>query len=109
MQMVAAGVLLVIVIIALIRAIIAKDRDSTIRFQIAHATTDPLVRQAIFEKKIRRGMSEDQVIASWGQPTAVTRQALKTKSKVTLRYGPNRSGSLVYIENDEVVGWRQSG
>jgi len=56
--------------------------------------------------EICQGMSEPELIASWGQPSRVTQQVLKTKVKMTYRYGSNRHGQSVYLENNRVTGWR---
>jgi hypothetical protein len=67
-----------------------------------YAEADPGLRAAIIDKVIRIGMTEEQAIDAWGRPQTRTVQVLKTKTKVTLRYGR----SYVYIVNGRVEGWR---
>lgn len=63
----------------------------------------PELRTAILQKKIWIGMTEDQLIDSWGSPTKRTLRQLKTKYKETLSFGTYQSA---YLENGRVTGWR---
>jgi len=108
MSLIAVGVAILLIVGLFAKLSTASKVAAAERERVLHTTSDPGVRRAISEKQVQRGMTEEQVIASWGQPTAITRQALKTKMKVTLRYGPTRGGSSVYLENGIVTGWKQS-
>jgi hypothetical protein len=68
-----------------------------------YSTANPQLRSDIINKLIRIGMSEEQVIDSWGTPSRRTFQQLKTKTKTTLYYG--HGGSRVYLDNGYVTGW----
>jgi hypothetical protein len=61
---------------------------------------------AMANREISRGMSEEQVVAAWGQPSRRDVVALKTKTKTTLIYGSKRGGNHVVFENGSVVGWK---
>ena len=57
-----------------------------------------------------QGMSEDQLIDSWGAPVAGDQKIYKTKVSETFKYNQtsrNRFGSRVWVENGIVVGWEQ--
>jgi hypothetical protein len=64
----------------------------------------------ILNGTIRQGMTANMVIAAWGQPAAVDRKVLKTKTKEILKYGPGPGRSFankVIVEDGIVVGWEQ--
>jgi hypothetical protein len=73
----------------------------------ANRYADPVTRDRILEKKIWQGMTEQQLVDSWGQPLGRSRRVLKTKVKETYTYGSRRYGSKVHLENGRVVGWNQ--
>lgn len=57
---------------------------------------------------IWQGQSEAQLKDSVGDPVAIDRAALKTKTRETWKYhqrGVNRFGLRVTVENGYVVGW----
>jgi hypothetical protein len=71
----------------------------------------PEIAALILAKKIRQGMTSEQVKLSWGQPLDVDQNVLKTKIKETWKYtaaGKNRFANRVFLENDMVVGWKDS-
>jgi len=62
----------------------------------------------ILSGTIRQGMTEQQVIDSWGLPAAREERVLKTKVVHTLKYAQIGSRSFrqqVKLENGVVVGW----
>lgn len=64
----------------------------------------------ILRGTIRQGMTEEQVVDSWGPPAAKDRRVLKTKVVDTLKYAQTGSRSFrqqVKIENGFVVGWSE--
>lgn len=70
--------------------------------------------ESIVDKIMRRllwqGMSEEQLIDSWGRPAAKDQKVYKTKITETFKYrraGKNRFRSRVRVENGVVVGWEQ--
>lgn len=66
--------------------------------------------QKIVDGLVWQGQSEAQLKDSIGDPIAVDRAALKTKTKETWKYhqqGVNRFGLRVTVENGYVVGWEE--
>ena len=96
-----------ICIIVLMMAIKAKRSERERILVVNSKYTDINTRIRILEKKIWQGMSRENLIDAWGQPSSITQQVLKTKIKETLRYGSYRASSSVYLEGGRVVGWRQ--
>ena len=102
------AVLIIVFITSIVMALTKKRRlDGKRLSNLAIKYEDVVVRNSIFNKKIWQGMSRDQLTDSWGKPSGVTQQVLKTKVKETYKYGSNRYGSSVYLENNIVTGWRQ--
>lgn len=63
----------------------------------------------IVDRKIRVGMSEKALIASWGYPSKVNRSVDRYgvhKQYVYGSYSKYSSPTYVYVENDEVTGWQ---
>ena len=61
----------------------------------------------IMTQKIWQGMSDEQLLDSWGAPAAKDQKIYKTKITETYKYnrmGRNRFGSRVKVENGIVVG-----
>lgn len=80
-----------------------KSRD----IKIKYIDSDPKVRERIQKKMVWIGMTEAQLIDSWGQPNRKSKRLLKTKIKDTYYYGSIKYSSKVYLENGRVVGWTQ--
>lgn len=62
------------------------------------------------KRLIWQGMTEEQLIDSWGKPVAKDHRIYKTKISETFKYnqiGKNRFGSRVRLERGIVVGWEQ--
>jgi hypothetical protein len=72
-----------------------------------YQNADPQLRNDMIEKRIRIGMTEEQVIDSWGRPSRRCVNVLKTKTKTTLYCGGSRHASKVYLEGGRVTGWNQ--
>lgn len=107
-----SAVIVIAIIFLLIAAGFSNCRrakaDETARLARLHAKyADPGTRQKIEQKMIWVGMTYEQLEDSWGKPSSVSRRILKTKIKETCRYGSNRYGSSVYLDNGLVTGWRQ--
>lgn len=69
---------------------------------------DAEIVERIMEKIIWQGMSEEQLIDSWGRPIAKDQKLYKTKSTEIFKYnqtGKNRFSNRVRVENGTVVGW----
>jgi hypothetical protein len=99
-------VMLIISIVMIIFFVIAwlvteeKRRNNAVN---KYATANPQLSNDMINKIIRVGMSEEQVIDSWGQPSRRTFRQLQTKTKTTLYFG--RGGSRVYLDDGYVTGW----
>lgn len=69
---------------------------------------DEEVVQRIVAGSIWQGQSEEQLKDAIGEPVAVDRAVLKTKTKETWKYhqsGANRFGLRITVENGHVIGW----
>jgi hypothetical protein len=80
------------------------------RDQLLRKYGDKDLVEKIMKQLVWQGMSEDQLIDSWGAPVARDRKIYKTKVSETFKYnqkGRNRFGSRVWVENGIVVGWEQ--
>jgi hypothetical protein len=76
-----------------------KRRDAA---EAKYAGSGPRLRQDMIYGLIRVGMSEEQVIDSWGTPERRTFSQLKTKTKTILYYS---NSNRVYLDNGYVTGW----
>jgi hypothetical protein len=64
--------------------------------------------QKIFNGYLWQGQTEEQLRDAIGEPQAVDRKILKTKTKETWKYqhqGANRFGLRITVEDGYVVGW----
>jgi hypothetical protein len=61
----------------------------------------------IREKKISRGMTSEQVIASWGQPKTIERTLVKWSEHETWNYGNILldNDKYVFFKNSRVIDW----
>jgi len=101
-----AAIFLVVVAIGLIRSYFRKKRRERLMAKYGDAN----VVDGIMNQKIWQGMSDEQLIDSWGSPVAKDHKIYKTKISETYKYnqtGRNRFGSRVKVENGIVVGWEQ--
>jgi hypothetical protein len=109
-MVVAATVFFVLVLF--IASIVASCRTKSEEVQrlarVKAKYSDPGLRQKITQKCVWVGMTSQQLQDSWGKPSGVSHRVLKTKVKETYRYGSNRYGSSVYLDNGIVTGWRQA-
>jgi Lysozyme inhibitor LprI len=67
------------------------------------------VADRILAHEVWQGMTDEQLVASWGNPVEVGREVLRNKSKETWKYlqtGRNRFANRVYLENGVVIGWK---
>ena len=66
------------------------------------------IADRIINKNIWVGETSEQLLDSLGQPLDIDQKVFKTKTKEIwkyYRYGINRYGLRMIIENDVVVGW----
>ena len=95
-----------VAVIVCVRAYRWKQR----RDQLLRKYGDKDVVEKIMNQLVWQGMSEDQLIDSWGAPVARDRKLYKTKVSETFKYNQksrSRFGSRVWVENGIVVGWEQ--
>ena len=65
--------------------------------------------ERILAGKVWQGMSELQLLDSWGSPVEVGREIIRDKVKETWKYGQtgkNRFLNRVYLEDGIVIGWK---
>jgi len=71
---------------------------------------DAALVERIMRKEVWQGMTQMQLIDSWGRPAATDEKVYKTKITHTFKYGEsgrNRFHRRVRVENGIVVGWEQ--
>jgi hypothetical protein len=93
------------VIIAISKHLTRKRRE-----RLWEKYQDQSIVEGIMEGKIWQGMSEEQLIDSWGRPIAKDHKVLKTKTTETFKYnqtGKNHFASRVKLDNGKVVGWEK--
>lgn len=69
---------------------------------------DEEIVDKIMKSLIWQGMSEEQLLDSWGSPHNVDTKIYKTKTKKTYKYAPigrRQYAQRVVVEDSEVVGW----
>ena len=96
----------IVAVIVCVRAYQYKQR----RDQLLRKYGDKDVVEKIMNRLVWQGMSEDQLIDSWGAPVARDQKIYKPKVSETFKYNHksrNRFGSRVWVENGIVVGWEQ--
>jgi hypothetical protein len=96
--------IIVAVVIGLIIYFGQRSAESGRRAKVEekYNNSDWQLKNDMRSKLIRIGMTEEQVVDSWGRPTRRTVRQLKTKVKVTLHYGTH---NRVNLDNGNVVGW----
>jgi hypothetical protein len=68
------------------------------------------IADRILAHTIWQGMTEEQLLESWGGPADKDYEIKKTTTKETWKYGQtgrNRFSNRVYLENGVVIGWKQ--
>ena len=103
---------IVMIVAALIAASMARRayRTKKRRRYLFAKYNDDVIVDRIMSGTIWQGMSDEQLIDSWGSPAARDNKVYKTKTAQTFKYhqtGRNRFGSRVKVENGIVVGWEQ--
>lgn len=105
--------LIVIIGAVIVAAVLIQQYSQRKRRQFLMAKyKDASLVDLIMSKKIRQGMSTEQLVDSWGRPADVDEKVYKTKVKYTFKYnrtGKNRFKDRVYVENDLVIGWQDKG
>jgi uncharacterized protein len=68
------------------------------------------IADRILAHTIWQGMTDEQLLESWGGPADKDREIKKTTTKETWKYGQtgrNRFSNRVFLENGVVIGWKQ--
>ena len=74
-----------------------------------YSKANPGLQHDIVEKIIRVGMTEEQVIDSWGTPSRRTVLQLENKTNVTLSFGWWRYATRVHFDDGRCTGWHLPG
>ena len=105
-------VVIIIVAIYIIAGAIKHRMDEERRKVLLEKYGDPVIVDQIMKQIIWQGMSEEQLIDSWGQPISKDQKIYKSKIVETFKYnqtGKNRYRNRVKVENGIVVGWNKNG
>lgn len=84
--------------------------DQKRRERLMDKYNDAEIVERIMKKVIWQGMSQEQLVDSWGRPAAIDQKLYKTKTTDIFKYnqtGKNRFSSRVRVENGTVVGWEK--
>jgi len=68
------------------------------------------IADRILAHTIWQGMTEEQLLESWGGPVDKDQEIKKATTKETWKYGQtgrNRFSNRVFLENGIVIGWKQ--
>lgn len=99
----------IIAVIAAIIALVIYKKKKRREFLMTKYQDSEIVDK-IMGKVIWTGMSEEQLVDSWGRPEAKDQKVYKTKVVEVFKYnrtGKNRFRSRVTVENGFVAGWDQ--
>ena len=97
-----------IIVVAIIGAIAFLKMKRRERLMLKY--NDAEIVDKIMNKRIWQGMSQEQLIDSWGSPVTKDQKHLKTKTTEIFKYnqtGKNRFSNRVRVENGIVVGWEK--
>ena len=100
------GIVVCFAIIAVVvLGLLVREHERKVSAVEKYAGASPQLRADVIGGFIRMGMTEEQVIDSWGSPSRRTVQHLKIKTKTTLYFGRYRRA---YLDNGQVIGWNTS-
>lgn len=106
-------IIIVIIVSAIIVLIVGINYANKKRREYLTAKyKDVQIVELIMARKIWQGMTEEQLMDSWGRPAGKDQKIYKNKVVDTFKYnqtGKNRFRSRVMLENGIVVGWKQNG
>jgi len=100
-----------IIVVILIAVFLAHKKRKEHQEWVAYLTLkykDKKTVDAILSGKFWQGQSTEQLTDSIGQPIAIDKQVLKTKTKEIWKYRQVRKGQFalkINVENGVVVGW----
>jgi uncharacterized protein len=85
------------------QALVRRRQDLVARFGEHDA-------ERILAGEVWQGMTDEQLIESWGSPVDKDSEIKRTKTKETWKYGQtgrNRFNNRVFLENGIVIGWKR--
>jgi uncharacterized protein len=86
-----------------------KISNSARRKRLLIAQYGEAVASRILARQIWQGMTDEQLIESWGRPVEIGSEVMRTKTKQIWKYGQtgkNRFRERVTVENGIVSGWK---
>jgi uncharacterized protein len=86
-----------------------KIANAARRKQVLIAKYGDATAARILARQIWQGMTEEQLVDSWGRPVEIGSEVLRTKTKQIWKYGrtgKNRFRERVTVENGMVSGWK---
>ncbi len=110
MEWVVAGILILVAAAVLVFAAFALAKRSRYSRLLQKYGGDEKLVDALISKTIWQGMTEAQLLDSWGKPAAIEEKVMKTKVKQVFKYRPtaaNRYRDKVTLEDGLIVGWDQ--
>jgi hypothetical protein len=110
MEWVVAGILILVAAAVLVFAAFALAKRSRYSRLLQKYGGDEKLVDALISKTIWQGMTEAQLLDSWGKPAAIEEKVMKTKIKQVFKYRPtaaNRYRDKVTLEDGLIVGWDQ--
>ena len=110
MEWVVAGILVLVAAAVLMFAAFALAKRSRYSRLLQKYGGDEKLVDALISKTIWQGMTEAQLLDSWGKPAAIEEKVMKTKIKQVFKYRPtaaNRYRDKVTLEDGLIVGWDQ--
>jgi hypothetical protein len=100
-------VLIIGAVVITISLVVSYNRWRRQKYLLAKYHEEAIVYR-IMRGVIWQGMSEEQLVDSWGTPVAKDQKVYRTKTTEIFKYnqrGANRFGSRVRVDNGVVVGW----
>ncbi|MGA2055859.1 MAG: lysozyme inhibitor LprI family protein [Bradyrhizobium sp.] len=89
--------------------VVVKIANSARRKRLLIAKYGDAVAARIIARQIWQGMTDQQLIDSWGRPVEIGSEVMRTKTKEIWKYGQtgkNRFRERVTVENGIVSGWK---
>jgi uncharacterized protein YecT (DUF1311 family) len=86
-----------------------KIANAARRKRLLIAKYGDAIAARILARQIWQGMTEEQLIESWGRPVEIGSEVMRTKTKQIWKYGQtgkNRFRERVTVENGTVSGWK---
>lgn len=98
--------------IAVVALAIVAWLNARRRLRLLAKYGDQEVVNLIMHKKVWEGMTQDQLLESWGRPAEIDERVLKTKTAHVYKYNPSGKNAFrdrVKLDDGIVIGWDQRG